>query len=383
MTTEHIILSAAARNDDLIRILGETDYAPSALRQTTVYVKELQSQIAAEEKNVKVLGYKLQKEQSEHEAYRDSRMKRLAYKMSGQKEKFAAKAEKEEREYHDALQAKFQAERKLETLKRSLDESQASKDEYEKVNARHESAQVELDALYDSIFSGSTPDFPQEDAAEGIVNQAQNVYNVISGKLNAETQVVKLLSDADKKMNIALQDMRDALSASRMDMWGGGSLLTHIAERDSLSRAQSQASNAEMLVDMARNTQPLIQPVRIEIAQPNFVSNVLFDNIITDLVLHDQIKASKMDLERAHASILSQLQAAQERVKALKSEARRVDQDLQAARRHLRKTRQEAFERVTTGGGSTEEAVGGSSQVEPGVLLPDVPPPAYPDPPAY
>jgi predicted nucleic acid-binding Zn-ribbon protein len=91
--------------------------------------------------------------------------------------------------------------------------------------------------------------------------------------------------------------------------------------------------------------------------------------------LHDQIKASKVDLERAHASILSQLQAAQERVKALKSEARRVDQDLQAARKHLRKTRQEAFERVTTGGGS--------SQVDPGVPLPDVPPPAYPDPPAY
>jgi len=94
MATKDIILAAIARNDELITILGETDYAQSALQQSTAYVAELQTQMAAEEKNVKKAVLKLQKEQSEHEMYRDSHVKRLAYRMTGNKGKFEAKAEK-------------------------------------------------------------------------------------------------------------------------------------------------------------------------------------------------------------------------------------------------------------------------------------------------
>src|SRR5277367_5761487 len=154
MATKDIILAAIARNDELITILGETDYAQSALQQSTAYVAELQTQMAAEEKNVKKAVLKLQKEQSEHEMYRDSHVKRLAYRMTGNKGKFEAKAEKEEREYHEALQARVQAEKKLETLKNTLKEAQASKSDHEKVAARHKKAQADLNALYDSIFNG-------------------------------------------------------------------------------------------------------------------------------------------------------------------------------------------------------------------------------------
>jgi hypothetical protein len=51
-------------------------------------------------------------QQSVHEMYRDSHVKRLAYRMTGNKGKFEAKAEKEEREYHEALQARVQAGKK-------------------------------------------------------------------------------------------------------------------------------------------------------------------------------------------------------------------------------------------------------------------------------
>jgi hypothetical protein len=387
MATKDIILAAAARNRELLTILGDTDYAPSALRQTTAYIAELQNQLAAEEKNVKKAILKLQKEQSEHEMYRDSRIKRLAYKVSGQKEKFEAKAEKEEREYHDALQGRVQAEKKLETLKGTLKEVQASKIGYEQAVARHNKAQLELDALYSSIFDGPTPEFPEEDAAEVPVRQAQRIYQEIAGKLNIESQVVQLLSDADKKMNLCQRAIGEALNASEADIWGFGGPFADFYERDYLSQAQSHASNVEMLVDMARRTQPLVQPIgQMKIAASSFVSNILFDNIFTDLAFNDMIKASEVDVRKAYYNLQNQLRVAKERLVRLQSEARRAEESLQAARKSLEKVRQEAFARVVRGEDVSAPVAAAESvatrELEESDAPAEEPPPAY-NPPAY
>lgn len=389
MATRGIILSAAAHNDELLTILGETDYALSALRQTTAYIAELQSQVVAEEKNVKKAVLKLQKEQSEHEMYRDSRVRRLAYKMSGQKGKFEAKAEKEEREYHDALQGRVQAEKKLETLKDTLKEVQASKIEYDKAAIRHDKAQLELDALYNSIFDGPTPEFPEEDAAEVTVRQAQQVYQDISSKLNVESQVLKLLSDADKKMILCRRAISEALGASAADIWGFGGPFADFAERDYLSQAQTQASNVEMLVDMARRSQPLVQPIGdMRIAAGSFVSDILFDNIFTDLAFHDKIKASEGDVSKAHCNLQNQLNRAKERSGRAKREATVAEERLREARKELERVRMEAFARVVSGEDfSVRAAVAAperraAEEPEEGEEAADEPPPAY-DPPAY
>jgi hypothetical protein len=388
MATKDIILAAVARNDQVITILGETDYAPSALQQSTAYVTELQTQMAAEEKNVKKAVLKLQKEQSEHEMYRDSHVKRLAYRMTGNKGKFEAKAEKEEREYHEALQARVQAEKKLETLKNTLKEAQASKSDHEKVAARHKKAQADLNALYDSIFNGPTPEFPEEDAAEVSVREAQQIYQDISGKLNIESQVIQLLSDADKRMNLARRQIDEALSYSAADIWGFGGPLADLYERDYLSQAQSHASNVEMLLAMARRSQPLVQSIgRMEIAQGNFISDVLFDNVFSDYTFHDKIKASEVELKRAHGKLLGQLKEAQERLVRAKGEVKIAEGRLQAARKSLERERMEAFRRVAAGEDVSVPAVvsesGAAREAEELDVPPEFePPPAY-EPPAY
>ena len=384
MATTDIILAAAARNDELITILGETDYAQSALQQSTAYIAELQIQMAAEEKNVKKAVLKLQKEQSEHEMYRDSHVKRLAYRMTGNKEKFEAKAEKEEREYHEALQARVQAEKKLETLKDTLKEAQASNSEYEKAIARHKKAQADLDALYASIFDGPTPEFPEEDAAEASVQQARQIYQDISAKPNVESQVVQLLSNADNRMALARHAIDEALSYSAADVWGFGGPLADLYERDYLSQAQVHAVNIEMLVALARRSQPLVQPIgRMEIARSNFLSNVLFDNVFSELSFHDKVKTSEVELKRAHAKLLTQLKEAQERLVRAKGEVKIAEGRLQEARKQLERVRMEAFRRVAAGDptGVLENAPYG--QREEVDAPPDFePPPAY-EPPAY
>jgi hypothetical protein len=389
MATKDIILAAAARNDELITILGETDYGQSALQQSTAYVSELQTLMAAEDENVKKAVVKLQKDQSKHEIYRDSHVKRLAYRMTGNKEKFQAKAEKEEREYHEALQARVQAEKKFEMLKDTLKEAQASKSEYEKVAARHKKAQADLDSLYNSIFDGPTPEFPEEDAAEASVQQARQIYQDISAKLNIESQVVQLLSHADERMSLARLQVDEAISCSDGDIWAFRVPMADLYERDYLSQAQVHASNVGVLVAMAQRSQPLVQSIgRMEIAQGNFMSDMLFDNIFSELSFHDKIKASEVELKRAHAKLLTQLKESKQRLARAKSEFKTAEGRLQEARKQLERVRMEAFRRVAAGEDASvppRTVPEGGAAIEAGEL--DVPPeseapPAY-EPPAY
>ena len=350
MSAKERIISSASKNEELLAALAETDYAPSALQQAVAYVNDVESQLAAETKNISNLAVKVDKELHDHEKYRDSRMKRLAYKLGGKKEKFEATAEKEEREYHDALQEKFNAERRLEDLKARLEDARTTKAQHAEVAARHQSYQTQLQALYRSIFDGPTPEFPDEDAAENSVVQAGHRYNYVQGQLNVELQVLHMLADADKKMNAAHQAIQDALHASRADMLGFGGVFADVKERNSLSLAQSNADQVQMLVDMARRAQPLVEPIgHMEIAQGNFMSDVLFDNIFTDMNFHSKIQAAELSLKKAHSNLLRQGDAATSRSDNLKIQARDAEGILQQTRNNLDRVRREVFRRVNAG----------------------------------
>jgi predicted RNase H-like nuclease (RuvC/YqgF family) len=107
------IQQAASQNASLLQGLHETDSAPSQLEQQNAYIKDLDRQIAETTKRVTDLKRKTATELKDHEKYRDSHMRRFAHKATGQKEKFAEKASKEEKEYFDAIQAQKIAEDEL------------------------------------------------------------------------------------------------------------------------------------------------------------------------------------------------------------------------------------------------------------------------------
>lgn len=103
MTIYERISAASSDNTRLLKILRETDYASSALSQNSLYISSLQQEISARQKEYGLLRHAKFMEQKDHEKYRDSTMRRLAYKMGGKKEKFEATAQKEEREYRKQL----------------------------------------------------------------------------------------------------------------------------------------------------------------------------------------------------------------------------------------------------------------------------------------
>lgn len=105
MSLETKIQSASARNAELLHILHETDSAVPDLEGQKRYIVDLERQAADAAHRLEQLGSRRKRELKEHESYRDSVMKRFAYKIGGKMEKFEARAAKEEREYFDVLRS--------------------------------------------------------------------------------------------------------------------------------------------------------------------------------------------------------------------------------------------------------------------------------------
>jgi len=161
-TQEHI-QSASQRNQDLLHGLASTDHAPSALSQQNKYIADLEAQLKSSSRICYKAHLSTAKERADHLKYEESTVRRFAHRMTGQTEKFEEKVSKEEREYFEAVRAQKAAEDQHALLLRNRDEALKARADVQGVAHRHNQLQTDLDALYNHIFQGATPEFPEED----------------------------------------------------------------------------------------------------------------------------------------------------------------------------------------------------------------------------
>lgn len=348
------IREAASRNTQLLKVLQETDHAKPSLQEQIRYVQDLEKDVANIDKRLKQLEQKRAKELKDHEKYRDSHIRRFAYKATGKEDKFNAAAEKEEREYFDVLQEEHQANQLKANLAEQLDAANKVKRELEGVARRHDAAQQELDRLYHAIFSGPTPQFPEEDVKERQSDQKLQAYHEARTKFEAETHVVRLLNDAVPLIMGALRHIEMALQHSRVDMFGGGAM-HDMMERHQLAQAEGMIQRARMQIQHARQASPLVGPMPpININHGNIMTDVFFDNIFTDMAFHDEIKRGRAEVQRFAMALKEQLQAAEGRQKSIKGQLKTRQMELEQARKELQEERGRAFERYASEqGGNT------------------------------
>ncbi|KAI0135357.1 hypothetical protein F4814DRAFT_19239 [Daldinia grandis] len=349
------IRESAPRNCELLAILSETDHAQPALEEQRRYVDDLNNELSAAQKRIAMLNKQRAKEFKEHKRYRDSVMKRFAYRMSGKTEKFEAKAEKEEKEYFAVLQQEQQAKEMEEHLRRMRSKALEAQSDLEAEMSRHVEAQQQLDNLYDSIFQGPTPAFPDEDRLEENAKNASQSYQNIRMVLEAEHHVVHLLTEAQERILRALNYTEEALDHSRMDMFGGGTL-SDMMERNALDKAESQVSQMLSLVRQAQRASQMVQDLpAVQIEHGDLLGDVFFDNIFSDMAFHEKIKDSLASLHRAHDSLRNQLALAKSRYQEVEKELHMRTESLKGAREELQNARQAIFERVDDGsmGGPT------------------------------
>jgi septal ring factor EnvC (AmiA/AmiB activator) len=97
MSITEAVLQSSAHHAQLLAQIAELDYVPPALKQQEMYIAALEKDLDALAPQIAELEKTTKKERKEHEALRDSTMRRLAAKITGREEKFAEKASKEER----------------------------------------------------------------------------------------------------------------------------------------------------------------------------------------------------------------------------------------------------------------------------------------------
>lgn len=134
----------------------------------------------------------------------------------------------------EAWQKERSAKESRDELSRALEQAEKDRNHLESDAARHDKAQSALDALYQSIFSGPTPDVPGEDQMENNVQQARSFFEQCQMQVGNEKKAFEALKRADQTMQLAYRDIGDALRRSSRDMWGGGTF-TDMMEREALS----------------------------------------------------------------------------------------------------------------------------------------------------
>ncbi|KAK8088988.1 hypothetical protein PG997_003949 [Apiospora hydei] len=341
-TTERIQTNSD-RNSLLLSILSETDHAKPSLQQHELYLGDLERQLADATKWVKEVDKRRQKELKEHMNYRDSVVKRFAYKVSGNNDKFEEKAAKEERDYFDALQDEHKAKEQEKTLKALHEAAMVHRTELQGMMSRHNSAQHDLDTMYDAIFDGPTPEFPEEDSREQVAKEALQAYHDAKVRAEGEMEVIKTLGEVMQRMDEALYHIEDALDHSRMDM-----LAAELAIQEArrlMKQAQRQSK---------RQVTPLLP---VHIASGSIMSDVVFDNIFTDMAFHDKIKASRAEVGRCRLDVECQLADARSRFQQQDQVVQEKAQVLETARAELQHARELIFEQATTGVGSVKRDV--------------------------
>ncbi|KAK0732438.1 hypothetical protein B0T21DRAFT_369009 [Apiosordaria backusii] len=343
------ITAASAKNRELLTILQQTDHALPSLIQQRRLVTDLETEVKASDQRVAAVDRKRKKEYQEHEKYRDSVLKRFAYKATGKREKFEQRAAKEEQEYFEALQEEHRETQINKDVKSQLEQARQVAADLEREVSRHNDVQRQLDELYGRIFGGPTPGFPQEDEQERVANAKTQAYQATRGKAEAESQALRLLGEGQLRMKRALGFMEEALMHSRRDMYGGGTF-TDMMERNALSQAEREATLAKMLVAQAQRMSPMVADLPpINIDQGNLMMDVFFDNIFTDMAFHDKIKASRASVIRAAMAMDGQVSAARQRLSGLEGELRMREQEMREAREKLQKVRERVFESVEGG----------------------------------
>lgn len=348
--------NAAAKNRELLATLAQTDYATTALKQNTSYYEDLERQLKITDGELKKLHRITEDERKDHLKYRDSTFKRYAHKMGGKKgsEKFTSKQEKEEREFLEAWQKEREAEERKSELTRALATAHADSNTLKADTRKNAAAQTELDQMYNSIFSGPTPEIPEEDRMEQTVQQSRQWLEQCQANFNNEKAAGEALRRVEARLKAAAANMQEALSMSRMDMFGGGTF-TDIMERDALSRASVAISEALRHMDHARHLQPAIRELdQVNIDMGHMVSDMLFDNIFTDMAQHDRIKASDAQLQRAGAQLQEQIRLQLERAGGAKAQLAQATENTEGARLELQRIRAEAFEVLASGGAWNE-----------------------------
>lgn len=117
--------------------------------------------------------------------------------------------------------------------------------------------------------------------------------------------------------------------------------MSDMMERSELANAQRFSDQAGMMVTQARQLQPAIGDIgNVRMPQGSFMSDVMFDNIFTDMAFHRKIQAAIVQLQGVRQRVAKTVGMSQAHLAGLEGDGARAERALEAARKDLEETRE-------------------------------------------
>lgn len=340
---------ASSKNQELLAIIAQTDYAPLAQKQNAIYLADLQESFENVKERLRKAHVMTEFERKGHTEMQESNVRRILHGLRGSKgkERFAAKQEKEERDFLERWHKEKELQERFDSLKAAFDNTSQHQKHLDQDSERNRTAQSELDKLYESLFGGPTPDVPGEDAQQAAVQQAQNFYDVEERATLPQRQALQYLQRAEQAMLQASAEMDQAWNQSRLDLFGAP---TAIFEANCLSASSTAQGEARRLVLAARRLQPEVAEWRP--LQPGTQdAGVEFWVLVSDHASHGRVQEWAGNCKRCCGELAREVLRQERRVERCEGRLGEARKGLDAARGELQRIRAEAFERVVGGAG--------------------------------
>jgi predicted nucleic acid-binding Zn-ribbon protein len=190
--------------------------------------------------------------------------------------------------------------------------------------------QKQLDDIYDDIFSGPTPEFPEEDAKEKQSNNALSAYVTTKTAFELHQKALGLLEQATATMTAGLQQVDKALQSGDMN---------HLR---ALNKGRELVQQSKMTVDQLVQLGADV----IELPPEANPRTMEVTSNLGDVWGKVDITGGRQEVARCTAALNNCLSQAKERKYYLSKELKRKGEEMDEARTELQKVRKGIFEEV-------------------------------------
>ncbi|TQV90420.1 hypothetical protein IF1G_10899 [Cordyceps javanica] len=199
-TSADRFLAAAARRQEILDTMAATQHAKAALYQTRLDLLAVGDHRGDVFQTARRMKEATEREKKEWMKLKGSRLRKLFGGAA-----YAAELKREEDDYYEAYEWQLRAEAAARERSGQIVALSKKKDALLKQVEEHREAQVQLMDLYEELFDGPTPNYPEEDELESELNALQEAFDSIQGKITHTYNVCEVLGRARSAVQGALE----------------------------------------------------------------------------------------------------------------------------------------------------------------------------------
>ncbi|PMD16517.1 hypothetical protein NA56DRAFT_649384 [Hyaloscypha hepaticicola] len=190
----------ASRNTCLLLRLSMLSEAHNDYNAQLTYVNRLQESIREQNVELRRVQEEVETRFKVHKSFCDRIAPRIFHRTVQAQEKYEANSSKAEEEYFEALGAQSRAKARRVQLESDLEEAVRTEGELKTVVQEHDEVRNEIDELYERLFGGPTPGFPEEDVAEDAVKTAKAENEATKERIRRSREALRLLNLAQERL---------------------------------------------------------------------------------------------------------------------------------------------------------------------------------------